>query len=57
MLTNRELERYRRQIALFGEEAQERLASAVAVIAGAGGLGGARSPSTLPPPASGRSGS
>lgn len=39
MLTERELERYRRQIALFGEEAQERLASARAVVAGAGGLG------------------
>lgn len=39
MLTNRELERYGRQIALFGEEAQERLTSATAVIAGAGGLG------------------
>ena len=38
MLTERELERYRRQIALFGEEAQERLASARAVVAGAGGL-------------------
>jgi molybdopterin/thiamine biosynthesis adenylyltransferase len=39
MLTDQELERYRRQIALFGEEAQERLASARVVIAGAGGLG------------------
>ncbi|CCJ37079.1 molybdopterin biosynthesis protein MoeB [Methanoculleus bourgensis MS2] len=39
MLTDLELERYRRQIALFGEEAQERLASARVVIAGAGGLG------------------
>ncbi|MCK8519743.1 HesA/MoeB/ThiF family protein [Methanoculleus sp. 7T] len=39
MLTERELERYRRQIALFGEEAQERLASARTVVAGAGGLG------------------
>ena len=39
MLTARELERYRRQIALFGEEAQERLAHARVVIAGAGGLG------------------
>lgn len=39
MLTDLELERYRRQIVLFGEEAQERLASARVVIAGAGGLG------------------
>jgi adenylyltransferase/sulfurtransferase len=39
MLTDRELERYRRQIALFGEEAQERLANARVVIVGAGGLG------------------
>ncbi len=39
MLTDRELERYRRQVALFGEEAQERLASARVVIVGAGGLG------------------
>ncbi|WP_292365846.1 MULTISPECIES: HesA/MoeB/ThiF family protein [unclassified Methanoculleus] len=39
MLTDRELERYRRQIAFFGEEAQERLANARVVIVGAGGLG------------------
>ncbi|HOB18092.1 MAG TPA: HesA/MoeB/ThiF family protein [Candidatus Methanoculleus thermohydrogenotrophicum] len=39
MLTDRELERYQRQIALFGEEAQARLASARVVIVGAGGLG------------------
>ncbi|PKL56055.1 MAG: adenylyltransferase [Methanomicrobiales archaeon HGW-Methanomicrobiales-6] len=39
MLTDRELERYRRQIALFGEEAQERLGRARIVIVGAGGLG------------------
>jgi len=39
MLTDRERERYRRQIALFGEEAQERLATARLAIVGAGGLG------------------
>ncbi|WP_292520535.1 HesA/MoeB/ThiF family protein [Methanoculleus sp.] len=39
MLTDRELERYRRQIALFGEKAQERLATARVLIVGAGGLG------------------
>lgn len=39
MLTDREPGRYRRQVALFGEEAQERLASARVVIVGAGGLG------------------
>ena len=39
MLTDRERERYRRQVALFGEEAQERLANARVVIVGAGGLG------------------
>ncbi|MDV2482151.1 HesA/MoeB/ThiF family protein [Methanoculleus sp. Wushi-C6] len=39
MLTDRELERYRRQIALFGEDAQERLKKARVVIVGAGGLG------------------
>jgi adenylyltransferase/sulfurtransferase len=39
MLTDREPGRYRRQVALFGEEAQERLASARIVIVGAGGLG------------------
>lgn len=39
MLTDRERERYRRQIALFGVEAQERLARARVGIVGAGGLG------------------
>ena len=39
MLTDRELERYRRQVALFGEEAQERLSKARLAIVGAGGLG------------------
>ncbi|KAF5082935.1 HesA/MoeB/ThiF family protein [Methanoculleus horonobensis] len=39
MLTDREPERYRRQVALFGEEAQERLGRARVVIVGAGGLG------------------
>lgn len=39
MLTDRELERYRRQIALFGAGAQERLANARVAIVGAGGLG------------------
>lgn len=39
MLTNRELERYRRQVALFGEEVQERLGRASVAIVGAGGLG------------------
>jgi len=44
MLTDRELERYRRQVALFGEEAQERLADARVVIVGAGGDEGALFP-------------
>jgi molybdopterin/thiamine biosynthesis adenylyltransferase len=39
MLTDREPGRYRRQVALFGEEAQERLGHARVVIVGAGGLG------------------
>ncbi len=39
MLSARELERYKRQILLFGEEGQERLKSAELFIAGAGGLG------------------
>ena len=39
MLSERELERYRRQILLFGEEGQERLKKAEIFIAGAGGLG------------------
>ncbi|MCK9308020.1 MAG: HesA/MoeB/ThiF family protein [Methanoculleus sp.] len=39
MLTDREPGRYRRQVALFGVEAQERLANARVVIVGAGGLG------------------
>jgi len=39
MLSQRELERYKRQILLFGEEGQERLKKAHIFIAGAGGLG------------------
>lgn len=39
MLSARELDRYKRQIPLFGEEGQERLKSARIFIAGAGGLG------------------
>jgi len=39
MLSEREQERYKRQILLFGEEGQERLRSAHIFIAGAGGLG------------------
>ena len=39
MLSDRERERYRRQILLFGEEGQERLKEAEICIAGAGGLG------------------
>ena len=39
MLSERELERYNRQIMLFGEEGQERLKKAHIFIAGAGGLG------------------
>lgn len=39
MLSGRELDRYKRQILLFGEEGQEKLKSAEIFIAGAGGLG------------------
>ena len=39
MLSERERERYNRQILLFGEEGQERLSEAEIFIAGAGGLG------------------
>ena len=39
MFSERELERYKRQIMLFGEEGQERLKKAHIFIAGAGGLG------------------
>src|SRR5512137_333611 len=39
MLSERECERYKRQMMLFGEEGQERLKNAHIVIAGAGGLG------------------
>ena len=39
MFLERELERYKRQILLFGEEGQERLKKAHIFIAGAGGLG------------------
>lgn len=39
MLSERELERYKRQILLFGTEGQERLKKAHIFIAGAGGLG------------------
>jgi molybdopterin/thiamine biosynthesis adenylyltransferase len=39
MFSERELERYKRQIMLFGEDGQERLKKAHIFIAGAGGLG------------------
>lgn len=39
MLSDRERQRYRRQIMLFGDEGQERLKKAHIFIAGAGGLG------------------
>jgi len=39
MLSPRELERYARQVMLFGEEGQERLKASTIFIAGAGGLG------------------
>jgi molybdopterin-synthase adenylyltransferase len=39
MFSERELERYRRQMMLFGDEGQERLKKAHVFIAGAGGLG------------------
>jgi adenylyltransferase/sulfurtransferase len=39
MLSNRELERYKRQILLFGEVGQETLKNSKIFIAGAGGLG------------------
>jgi molybdopterin/thiamine biosynthesis adenylyltransferase len=39
MLSQRELERYRRQVMLFGEEGQERLKRSEIFVAGAGGLG------------------
>ncbi|NMB78773.1 MAG: HesA/MoeB/ThiF family protein [Methanomicrobiales archaeon] len=39
MVSKRELERYKRQILLFGEEGQERLKRSHIFIAGAGGLG------------------
>jgi molybdopterin/thiamine biosynthesis adenylyltransferase len=39
MLSERELERYKRQILLFGQDGQERLKRAEIFIAGAGGLG------------------
>jgi adenylyltransferase/sulfurtransferase len=39
MFSERELERYRRQMMLFGEDGQERLKKANIFIAGAGGLG------------------
>jgi len=39
MLTSKELERYNRQIRIFGEEGQEKLKNAKVFIAGAGGLG------------------
>jgi adenylyltransferase/sulfurtransferase len=39
MFSQRELERYKRQIMLFGEGGQERLKKSTIVIAGAGGLG------------------
>jgi len=39
MLSERELDRYRRQILLFGEEGQEKLKKSEIFIAGAGGLG------------------
>jgi len=39
MLSQRELDRYKRQILLFGEEGQEKLKKSKIFIAGAGGLG------------------
>ena len=39
MFSQRELERYKRQMMLFGKEGQERLKRSTIVIAGAGGLG------------------
>ena len=39
MLSEDELERYARQIMLFGEDGQEKLKKAKVFIAGAGGLG------------------
>ena len=39
MLSERECERYKRQMMLFGDEGQERLKKATVFIAGAGGLG------------------
>lgn len=39
MLSEREVERYRRQVMLFGEDGQEQLKKAHIFIAGAGGLG------------------
>ena len=39
MLSEDELERYARQIMLFGEDGQEKLKRAKVFIAGAGGLG------------------
>ncbi len=39
MFSERELERYKRQMMLFGEDGQERLKKAHIFIAGAGGLG------------------
>jgi molybdopterin/thiamine biosynthesis adenylyltransferase len=39
MLSEHELERYRRQTMLFGEEGQEKLKGATVFVAGAGGLG------------------
>ena len=39
MLSERERERYKRQMLLFGDEGQERLKKAQIFIAGAGGLG------------------
>ncbi len=40
-LTKEEIERYSRQIILFGEEGQEKLKSTTVLVAGAGGLGSA----------------
>ena len=39
MLSERELDRYKRQIMFFGDEGQEKLKKANIFIAGAGGLG------------------
>jgi len=39
MLTERELERFNRQIMIFGKEGQEKIKGAKIFIAGAGGLG------------------